>query len=318
MSEGVVMRMATVVETTALAVSEIIAFTEVLNYDQKQLENITDGPSDLMALQCSLFPCVRTYDMEVVQSQNTEVLLDTFEMVQQPAGNIIAPYIGTPMPCLLNGIYYDATAFTERNATSIWPVTGLLPNNATAYLPSSCVFTYENTLGLQDYLPTFLQGFVAEAPEVSYADPDWMAQLYNNGSATLLTVNATWAAIADSMTVRVRKSGDPSNSEPAAGLVFQTDTCVSVQWPWITFPAILLILTLVFLLATMAQSMKYTTRHIWKGSPLALLFHGMDQDLSDKCRLVDQLDEMEEKAEHTVVQIKHTEGGLRFVDAARR
>jgi hypothetical protein len=334
MSEGVVMRMATVVDTTALAVSEIITFTELLDYDRNHLVDITEGTgpsSDVMALQCSLYPCVRTYDMVDMQNQNTEVLLDTSEMAQQnnfnvssfvttkqPVGDYMVPYIGAPVPCLLDGTYYDATSFTEHSETNTWPVTGLLPNNATAYLPSSCVFMYGSTLGLEDYLPTFLEGSVTQASEVSFADPAWMMQLYNNGNASLQTINATWTAIADSMTMRIRKSGDPSNSEPAAGVVMQTDTCVSVQWLWLIFPAALLLLTLVFLLATMALSIKYRNRHIWKGSPLALLFHGIDQELSDRYRLVDQLDEMEEKAEHTVVQIKHTQGGLHFVDAAHR
>jgi hypothetical protein len=328
----VVMRMSTV----ALAASEIIAFTELLDYDRKNLTAIesvglSDLPSDVMALTCSLFPCVRTYNIEVVQNQNNEVLLDTFEMIQQSDWDLSAietteqtsplittPYFGAPMPCLLDGVYYDATSFTERNITNTWPVAGLLPNNETAYLPSSCVFEYESTLGLRGFLPTLLTGFVASTREVSYADPDWMMQLWNSGNATFMTVNATWAAIADSMTMRIRRSGDPSNSAPALGIVLQTETCVSVQWPWLIFPAALLLLTLVFLLATMAQSRKYTNRHIWKGSPLALLFHGMDQDLSDRYRLVDRLYDMEESASHMVVQIKHTEGGLRFVDAARR
>jgi len=64
--------------------------------------------------------------------------------------------------------------------------------------------------------------------------------------------------------------------------------------------------------------MKHTSLPIWKGSPLGLMFHGMDQDLSDRYRLVDQLEEMEEKASHTVVQIKRTGDGLRFVDASRK
>jgi hypothetical protein len=349
LTEGVAMRMAPAYDTTTLSVSEVITFTDLLDYDKTHIVNFTDGiygtPSDVMAVQCSLFPCVRTYGMDVVENQNTEVLLDTSEMVQQQAnssemvqqliygevpfvmanqsqiGNAdaIAPYIGAPMPCLLDGTYYDATSFTEPNTTNIWPVKGLLPNDATAYLPNSCVFMWENTFGLEDYLPLFLQGNVSAIQGVpNYGNPDWMVQLYDNGNATFQTVNATWAAIADSITMRVRKSGDPSNSEPAAGVVLQTDTCVSVQWPWLNFPAALLVLTLVFLLATIVQSRRHTNLHIWKGSPLALLFHGMDQDLSDRYRLVDQLDEMEEKANHMLVQIRDIEGGLRFVDAARQ
>jgi hypothetical protein len=343
-------QMAPADNTTTFSVSEILSFTDLFINEVLDVENVTDcllyGPSHVVAVQCSLFPCVRTYSMEVLQNQNTEVLLDTSEMVQQQTnssemvqqlmygevplmiGNqsqvddtdAMGPYIGAPMPCLIDNIYYEATSFTEPNTTNIWPVRGLLPNNAIAYLPSSCVFMWEYPQGLQQFLQRFLEGNITVVPPDGpyFGDPDWMVQLNNGGNVTFQSINAFWAAIADSITMLVRTSGDPSNSAPAMGSAYQTDTCVSVQWSWLSFPAALLILTLVFLIATIVQSRKHNNLHIWKGSPLALLYHGMDQNLSDRYRLVDGLDEMEEKASQTVVQIKDVEGELRFVDAAQK
>jgi hypothetical protein len=264
------MIMSTNITASVLAVSQIMTYTQIFEYNQTSLFNVTHGtlvgnndlPTNIIAIQCSLFPCVRTYAVEVVQNQNNEVLLDTSKMIwqtdvdlsmiettEQLVHDANSPHIGAPMPCLLDGNYYEASSFTERNEINTWAVMGLLPNNAIAYLPSDCVFENSGVPGLVSFLPTFLSGFAAEAPYVSYAEPDWMLQLFNNFNVTLQTINSTWAAIADSMIMHIRRSGDPSNSVPTAGVVYRTDTCISVQWPWLIFPAALLLLTLVFMLA---------------------------------------------------------------------
>lgn len=124
-----------------------------------------------------------------------------------------------PMPCLINGTYYDASAFIEQNATNTRQATGLLPHNQTAYLPKECLFEYEDTLGAKDYLLSTLTGFSAHAPEVDYSTSAWVGQLWNAGNITLSTVNNTWAAIAESMTIRIRQAGDITNSAPASGNV---------------------------------------------------------------------------------------------------
>jgi hypothetical protein len=300
--------------TTAVSTSQIVSFTTVLDYNKDHLINWTMGLANVMGLECALYPCVRTYSSGVIGGQPFEVVLSTDGMTK-PSSDPFDGFEASPMPCLINGTYYDAISFTEQNSTNSVPVTGLLKNNQTAYLPKECYFTYANPLGLERYIPEFLAGFVVNAPEDDTADPAWMGQLYQNGGATLETVNATWAALAESMTVLIRQAGDASNSAPATGEAWRTETCISVQWPWLTFPIVLLAMSLAFLLATIVQSARRVRRQIWKASPLALLFHGLDHDLSEKFRFVDQADEMEYMAKRVLVKVGHEDGGLRFVEA---
>lgn len=101
---------------------------------------------------------------------------------------------------------------------------------------------------------------------------------------------------------------------PVKGDAWHTETCSSVQWPWLAYPAALLVLTFVFLLATIVQSACYSRKRIWKSSPLALLFHGLDTDMREKFRFVDRTEEMEQTAKGLPVRLSHEEGELRFVE----
>ena len=88
----------------------------------------------------------------------------------------------------------------------------------------------------------------------------WMLRLFADGRANITTAAAYMKGLAISMTAAVREGGDPSNSAPARGTVFSNQTCVRVEWAWLALPAVLLFLTLVFLITTMYKSRRYTRR----------------------------------------------------------
>jgi hypothetical protein len=235
----------------------------------------------------------------------------------QPGDLPYDSFVASPMPCLINGTSYPASSFTDRNSTDSIPTLGLLENNQTAYLPKECSFSYSTPLGITQYLPSFLAGFVIDTPETEFADPAWMGQLFHAGNATLATVNATWAALAEAMTVRIRQAPDGNDLGSVSGSAWHTETCISVQWPWLAFPAVLLLLSLVFLLMTIAQGVGRSSDMIWKASPLALLFHGLDGGLSQRLQLVDHTAEMEQAAKDLTVRMGYDEGGAIFTQAAR-
>ncbi|KAF2141171.1 uncharacterized protein K452DRAFT_318841 [Aplosporella prunicola CBS 121167] len=302
-----------------LTSSRILTFTKILDYNTEHLGNLLQGESGLLAAECFLIPCVRTYSAEVVQGQTSEKLLAIEEMAKMNTST--TPYnsfFRTPMPCIKDNQLYNATAFTERNETNWIPVKGLLENNQTAYLPKECIFIWENSIGILENLPEYLTGYVQSAPIIDKADPQWMKELFNKDNASLETINATWSAIAESMTIHIRQNGDESNSAPAAGIASHTNTCINVRWPWLAYPAALLVLTFSFLLATILHSFGHVGHRIWKASQLAVLFHGLDDALREKCGVVDRTDQMASTARGLHVQVKHEETGMRFVEAFPR
>lgn len=117
------------------------------------------------------------------------------------------------------------------------------------------------------------------------------------------------------MTVRIRQSPDAFDLPAISGNAWRNETCIGVRWPWLAYPVALLNLTISFLLATIVQSEAYSRKQIWKSSPLALLFHGLDNELREKFEHVDRTEEMARTAKELVVKLGREEGELRFVEA---
>ncbi|OJD40001.1 zinc-binding oxidoreductase protein [Diplodia corticola] len=298
---------------TALVTTELLTLPDAPTYSSTG-GSIADFVT--AAYRCSLSPCVRTYRLNVTQGVARETLVDTTPVTRYTMEVPWSSYSATPMPCLLNGTYRDATDFTQPNATNTFETWGVLPGNASAaWLPKECVFWYPNTLGAQEFLPGFLNGSVWYAPEVDESDPPWLGQLYNKGNTSLGLVASLWESMADSMTANMRRNGDASNSDPAQGMAQRTVTCVSVRWPWLAYPAALLVLTAVFLAATIVESVSRSGFQIWKGNPLALLFHGLDGDEVAKYRReVTHEGQMEQVAKTVRVRMGDLGTGMKLME----
>lgn len=297
---------------STLVQTEVLSFTSSTDYnDVGDFSGFIFSPNSVMALDCWLNPCVRTYSAGVQEGQTSEQLLSTAQM-SAPKDNPFKPWTAHPMPCLMNGSYHDVSEFKEQTTKNKNLVHDLLPNNQTAYLPDECTFQYGTPLGLQQYLVTFLAGYVEKAPELDMSDPEWMGQLFNDGSATLDTVNDTWAALADSLTVQMRQAGDAINSAPAEGNTWHTETCIIVEWVWLSYPAALLVGTILFFFAAVIHSTSHSSQPVWKASPLALLFHGFDETAQDNVRRIHHTKEMEQIAKVMNVRLRDGNRGLRF------
>ena len=100
-------------------------------------------------------------------------------------------------------------------------------------------------------------------------------------------ITAMLENLAASMTHNIRSSsldsqrtaaGSPNvlGVGPASGTAHRLEVLVSVRWPWLTFPAALLLIALVFFFLTLLS----TSRHqleVWKLSPFPLIFNRVDE-----------------------------------------
>ncbi|KAF9637186.1 putative zinc-binding oxidoreductase protein [Lasiodiplodia theobromae] len=168
-----------------------ISRTEILSLTGKEDDNTFNTSwaqkFNIMAIECDLIPCVHTYKAEVNEGVALETLLETTEMTQSNESsypmNTTDAFVAIPMPCLINGISYNAFAFpTHPNETHNHPVPNLLPseeddsNTATTgfFVPVECVFSFGAIANLVEYLPTFLEGHVdlyEAIPCVAMASP---------------------------------------------------------------------------------------------------------------------------------------------------
>jgi hypothetical protein len=102
-----------------------------------------------------------------------------------------------------------------------------------------------------------------------------------------------------------------NTTAPAVGQVWNTETIVHVRWIWFIYPIAVIVLTLLFLVATIVQS---STQHIkvWKSSILAVLFHGFDPVYDSSSGTLDNA-QMEAHAKQVKVEFMPRQETWRFV-----
>lgn len=107
--------------------------------------------------------------------------------------------------------------------------------------------------------------------------------------------------VANAMTTALRMS----SNESAEGDMFVSEAYISIQWAWITLPALLYILAVCFVV-TVAWRCGHTGDvrvHVWKNSLVAALFHGLDPELLARVGRPDEQELIDEAAKDLKVKL---------------
>lgn len=131
--------------------------------------------------------------------------------------------------------------------------------------------------------------------------------MWRNGTATLTSIDDYFQALAEVMTAAVRNRG--RTEDYARGQVTVSNTCVSVRWAWLSYPAALVGLAVIFLVLVFAQSPREPSFRVWKSSPLALLFLSMDESRYDANYYGMTKNDINQFAETVSVQLKLDQDG---------
>jgi hypothetical protein len=116
------------------------------------------------------------------------------------------------------------------------------------------------------------------------------------------------ANVAFEMTVNIREqTKDGLNVDLAQGQTQMWLTLFHIRWGYMVVPALLVIFTFIFLLVTIVKSVGHDK---WKASSLPLLFHGLAAIPEHQ---PDDLEEMKELAENTMVRLTMRDDNLKFV-----
>jgi len=141
--------------------------------------------------------------------------------------------------------------------------------------------------------------------------PPQILQFFNNSFTSFEYVDASFSHIAEAMTVHIRQSGvQISNfSSGVQGVMLSEQTCVAIRWPWLAFPAALVVPSILLFMGVIFRATpKRLHTKGWKSSPLPPVFHGLDvQDVGKKKTGGMEIQAMEEKAKSLLVQI-HADG----------
>ena len=208
--------------------------------------------------------------------------------------------------------------------------------NATqSIVPAQCIYSYDSgsARALIEWLADYFNGTVHSAPGASFvtvggstpttAGPSaLLMNLYDFGNVTLNSIESTFANITDSITTYLRQNSAGALHGPAIGIVTHNQTCVRIQWAWLTFPAALAIMVLVFFAAMVHGTSQTGTKvrsHDFKSNALPLVYHGLKyndrKDVPDSgWKTMSQIDR---DAKDKFVTLSSTEKGWRFVEMDR-
>ena len=327
-------------EMGALATAGVNPFSEDSDHPLLTLEALMvntncsvfssgDCPVKPWAIRATLSPCLHIY---ANVSYNNSIFKESI------SSTTMLPYVYGFSFYALAGDYpslpsIDCSPSESRQGTKTQATSRLAggqryanyldqPNDPdTLWYDPSCtyVFGYGASSALRNSLLSTFFGSV-DAPNNISVPPGlfdtklgdaWLLSLYADGQANLSSVVMYMEGLATSITATIREGGDVSNSAPALGTVLKNQTCVGVKWAWLGLPVALVILTLVFLVATVIQSGRYTRvgaagagRKPWKSSSLPLLWCGMSDETRAKYERFDEVKKMEESGDHVKAALR--------------
>lgn len=295
-------------------------------------------PQDSHAFECEFYPVVNTYSANITNGVLLEQVLDSQRMDVWAVSYTNALFIvnrtirqgkwhqcaSNLSPSEENNLPLSMSSGTQIKdpevATNIDPSLLAKPSFNTTWWPQDCVYwlPYSVSASLSEAISSLLgTGTLSYNWLIERAKGDpWSSKLWNNGNPTLDTVQATMDGMTRSITARLRQGdGISVNMGPANGTVWEMQTCVGVNWQWLTLPAALLLLTIMFLVLTIVKTRSKQAR-VWKSSIFAVLFNGLDQETRKSDGPVVSLEEMKVAADKATVRLEGTKEGFRLVSQA--
>ena len=278
------------------------------------------------AVNCFMYPCVKTYRASVTNFVLEEKLLNTTRVPMahlspQVNSSFASGFTLLSSSVLRNGAWAECVGTDGPSKTN--PAAG--PEQWTSgtkppikYYSNDCIwnFGWASIQALSSSLRNLFAGDPVHStlpphftPSTSTGNP-WQSGLFLNGTATLASANAYVEGLANAMTSIVRQNGDTPSTEYAHGTVYGSQTCIRVQWAWLSLPSALIVLAVTFLMATILGTR--TWQLIWKSSALALLFHGLDARNREQYGAMVDLPAMEDAAEEMQAKLTRPESGWRF------
>ncbi|KAI9690682.1 MAG: hypothetical protein M1820_009916 [Bogoriella megaspora] len=203
--------------------------------------------ADPTATECALWFCLQALDVKQVSGNQTTTITSSWNEASVPSGS--DSYTFTSIPPSFNTLLdTNFTIDTKTFNASTDYVTSLTSNASVSSSDSGYTFSTDT----------------AQAIWSSFSDLDaWIQR------------------VATSMTNHVRLtgfSGDQASIDHYSGTTNEDEAFFNVRWVWLSYPAGMVLLALLYLIASMVSASSSGT-HIWKSSPLPLLLVDVDPNL---------------------------------------
>lgn len=257
--------------------------------------------SGLVAMNCTLGLCVRDYTGRVRNGLLHETMTNSLAPSRLPEEAHTGLYKILKLPCTVDSETYDISNISQVPSAAGRSFTIVNLNGRSVTAPLECVFSTnaDVPLAIGHFLHVGLlqpkraseqseddEGGTCSlnsVDESSFCDPWYLEPLFRSGRPTAATISSDMDGLAVGISNRMRAVGSNAYGDgPGAvlGTAIQTTVCVRVDWPWLLFPASLVLLTTVLFVAVLV-----TARHsqvadgqpVWKSSAVVAFFHGIDE-----------------------------------------
>lgn len=260
--------------------------------------------TDNFAVACGITPCLKTFGANVTNGVYQERELSSIDLIWSDR----AGYTLATNRTLRDGTWQSCTTTTKSTTASTLRINtttmGLISraegtveygvssgmdfeqisHGASLWYPDDCVWWFGSlpAQAISSFLHGFFDGNTLRIATESAIEGDlWLFSMFPNGTASMDTVNAFMSGLTWSVTAALRQApaseGTPREQSAVSGQAQMVQTCLTVRWAWLSLPASLLGLQLVFLVAIVAISGSAGHwRGDWKDSSLALLYHGLE------------------------------------------
>jgi hypothetical protein len=207
------------------------------------------------------------------------------------------------------GVYTESVISSFLNATSEpvtwpWSVAGddfnytqdvtLQPPITDSGRPKGAAFDGKYTVdrdtafkvlvSFDDFFPSFYTAKDASADPVlrykNFPDGPQIRHLPFNAWQAPNNITRYMERLASSMTNVIRS--DRTSQEDHFGQAFSQNKFVSIKWAWFVFPFLLLLLSLVFLVATIRKTSRDAATGMWKTSTMPTLIYSLPQETQNK------------------------------------
>ncbi|KAI1740088.1 hypothetical protein F4680DRAFT_419640 [Xylaria scruposa] len=236
-------------------------------------------------LTCWLYPCIKHYNGLVSNGRLQETIIKTDLLPLQTnqmnpddgsAYDVYGSYIDS---CSINGMranhsqtppLFTGDNYSPNNSQSTdlncwYGFTGSLPMLFSQPLPTNWI--HGIPLGLGTYWMNYLLGLPW------YLRSDLMDPFD--------TISTGIDNVATTMTNALREIGNNSygGASKANGTVLRAAVCTEIDWPWISFPAAILLATLYIIVHTVTDSLHDSSPvRTWKSSALPMLYYGLKRE----------------------------------------
>ncbi|KAF2671138.1 hypothetical protein BT63DRAFT_423379 [Microthyrium microscopicum] len=297
--------------------------------------NATTGASNqtAAAFTCRLFPCVVEKSASMERNVLTETTLST-----KPMGYNQLFYIGQqqdPESFILasnqtirDGKWQSCDAQNEagpglkevsfENVDSAPNYFGPVFKNQTGptrFFPQDCVWGFgrQSADSIAGELGRVLGKLEVDTSGAAPVGLIPALNLWQNGTANLHSFNMFMGNLSEIMTATIRQTGNGGLAEYQQGAVSFDTTCLRVQWPWLSYLAVLTVLSYVFFVLLLIKSPPGASNRIWKSSSLSVLLCSLDEKIYQRIGMNSTRDDILEVAKATRARLSEdTDGKPQF------